>query len=381
MPPPLHIEDDHVFGLTACRKYGGIFVPPHIGVIHQYMREMHAGCGKMILGSDSHTRYGALGTMAVGEGGGELVKQILEQTWDTAYPEVVAVYLDGKPRPGVGPQDIAIAIITAVFKNGYVKNKVMEFVGPGVSTMSTDYRNGIDVMTTETTCLSSIWRTDEDTRAFLAEHGRGEEYKELNPADTAYYDGCVYVDLSTVHSMIALPFHPSNGYEIRVLNANLDDILHAVEADAQKLIKKPGLHLNLWEKVRDGALWADQGTIGGCAGGNYSNIMEAAYLLRGRSTGNGEFALGVYPSSQAVMLDLMRKGALADLIAAGATVRTAFCGPCFGAGDTPARTWTTPSPRSPWTSPWSATRATAATSPPASVPLPSRRVWSRRRTA
>ena len=329
-------EDDHVFGLTACRKYGGIFVPPHIGVIHQYMREMHAGCGKMILGSDSHTRYGALGTMAVGEGGGELVKQILEQTWDTAYPDVVAVYLDGKPRPGVGPQDIAIAIITAVFKNGYVKNKVMEFVGPGVSTMSTDYRNGIDVMTTETTCLSSIWRTDEDTRAFLTEHGRGGEYKELNPADTAYYDGCVYVDLSTVHSMIALPFHPSNGYEIRELNANLDDILHLVEADAQKLIKKPGLHLNLWEKVRDGALWADQGTIGGCAGGNYSNIMEAAYLLRGKSTGAGEFALGVYPSSQAVMLDLMRKGALTDLIAAGATIRTAFCGPCFGACDTPA---------------------------------------------
>jgi aconitate hydratase len=329
-------EDDHVFGLTACRKYGGIFVPPHIGVIHQYMREMHAGCGKMILGSDSHTRYGALGTMAVGEGGGELVKQILEQTWDTAYPDVVAVYLDGKPRPGVGPQDIAIAIITAVFKNGYVKNKVMEFVGPGVSTMSTDYRNGIDVMTTETTCLSSIWRTDEDTRAFLTEHGRGGEYKELNPADTAYYDGCVYVDLSTVHSMIALPFHPSNGFEIRELNANLDEILHQVEADAQKLIKKPGLHLNLWEKVRDGALWADQGTIGGCAGGNYSNIMEAAYLLRGKSTGAGEFALGVYPSSQAVMLDLMRKGALTDLIAAGATIRTAFCGPCFGAGDTPA---------------------------------------------
>jgi aconitate hydratase len=297
---------------------------------------MHAGCGKMILGSDSHTRYGALGTMAVGEGGGELVKQILEQTWDTAYPDVVAVYLDGKPRPGVGPQDIAIAIITAVFKNGYVKNKVMEFVGPGVSTMSTDYRNGIDVMTTETTCLSSIWRTDEDTRAFLTEHGRGGEYKELNPADTAYYDGCVYVDLSTVHSMIALPFHPSNGFEIRELNANLDEILHQVEADAQKLIKKPGLHLNLWEKVRDGALWADQGTIGGCAGGNYSNIMEAAYLLRGKSTGAGEFALGVYPSSQAVMLDLMRKGALTDLIAAGATIRTAFCGPCFGAGDTPA---------------------------------------------
>ena len=329
-------EDDHVFGLTACRKYGGIFVPPHIGVIHQYMREMHAGGGKMILGSDSHTRYGALGTMAVGEGGGELVKQILEQTWDAAYPEVVCVYLEGKPNPGIGPQDIAIAIISAVFKNGYVKNKVMEFVGPGVSSMTTDYRNGIDVMTTETTCLSSIWRTDEDTKAFLTEHGRGDEYKELNPADVAYYDGCIRIDLSTIHSMIALPFHPSNGFEIRELNANMDDILHGVEEDMKKLIKKPNLHLNLWEKVHDGALYADQATIGGCAGGNYSNIMEAAYLLKGKNTGAGEFALGVYPSSQAVMLDLMRKGALADLISAGATVRTAFCGPCFGAGDTPA---------------------------------------------
>ncbi len=329
-------EDDHVFGLTACRKYGGIYLPPHMGVIHQYMRETMAGGGKMILGSDSHTRYGALGTMAVGEGGGELVKQILEQTWDAAYPEVVAVYLDGKPRPGVGPQDIAIAIVSAVFKNGYVKNKVMEFVGPGVSTMSTDYRNGIDVMTTETTCLSSVWRTDEDTRAYLKEHGREDEFKKLDPAAVAYYDGCVYIDLSTVHSMIALPFHPSNGYEIRELNANLDDILHAVELDAQKLIKRPGLHLNLWEKVRDGALYADQGTIAGCAGGTYTNIMEAAYLLDGKSTGAGEFALGVYPSSQAVMLDLTRKGAVEKLIAAGATIRTAFCGPCFGAGDTPA---------------------------------------------
>ena len=329
-------EDDHVFGLTACKKYGGIFLPPHMGVIHQYMREALAGGGKMILGSDSHTRYGALGTMAVGEGGGELVKQILEQTWDTAYPEVVAVYLDGKPNPGVGPQDIAIAIITAVFKNGYVKNKVMEFVGPGVSGMSTDYRNGIDVMTTETTCLSSIWRTDEDTRAFLKEHGREEDFRQLDPAEVAWYDGCVYVDLSTVHSMIALPFHPSNGYEIRELNANMADILHSVEVDAGKLIKNPSLHLNLREKVRDGALYADQGTIAGCAGGTYSNIMEAAYLLRGKNTGDGEFALGVYPSSQAVMLDLMRKGALTDLIAAGATIRTAFCGPCFGAGDTPA---------------------------------------------
>ena len=329
-------EDDHVFGLTACKKYGGIYLPPHMGVIHQYMREAMAGGGKMILGSDSHTRYGALGTMAVGEGGGELVKQILEQTWDAAYPEVVAVYLDGKPNPGIGPQDIAIAIVSAVFKNGYVKNKVMEFVGPGVSSMDTDYRNGIDVMTTETTCLSSIWRTDEDTRSFLAEHGRADDFKQLNPADTAYYDGCIYIDLSTIHSMIALPFHPSNGYEIRELNANMDDILHAVEEDAQKLIKRPNLHLNLWEKVRDGALYVDQGTIAGCAGGNYSNIMEAAYLLNGKSTGTDEFALGVYPSSQAVMLDLVRKGAIEKLIAAGATIRTAFCGPCFGAGDTPA---------------------------------------------
>ena len=329
-------EDDHLFGLSACKKYGGIFLPPHMGVIHQYMREAVAGGGKMILGSDSHTRYGALGTMAVGEGGGELVKQILEQTWDAAYPEVVAVYLDGKPRPGVGPQDIAIAIVSAVFKNGYVKNKVMEFVGPGVSSMSTDYRNGIDVMTTETTCLSSIWRTDEDTKAFLTEHERGEEFRQLDPADVAYYDRCIYIDLSTVHSMIALPFHPSNGFEIRELNANLDEILHAVEVDVQKLIKRPNLHLNLWEKVRDGALYADQGTIAGCAGGTYSNIMEAAYLLDGKSTGTDEFALGVYPSSQAVMLDLLRKGAIEKLISAGATIRTAFCGPCFGAGDTPA---------------------------------------------
>ena len=329
-------EDDHLFGLTACKKYGGIYLPPHMGVIHQYMRETMAGGGKMILGSDSHTRYGALGTMAVGEGGGELVKQILEQTWDAAYPEVVAVYLDGKPNPGIGPQDIAIAIVSAVFKNGYVKNKVMEFVGPGVSSMSTDYRNGIDVMTTETTCLSSIWRTDEDTRAYLAEHGRAGDFVQLDPAETAYYDGCVYIDLSTIHSMIALPFHPSNGFEIRELNANLDDILHAVEADVQKLIKRPELHLNLWEKVHDGALYADQGTIAGCAGGTYTNIMEAAHLLNGKSTGTDEFALGVYPSSQAVMMDLLRKGALEKLITAGATIRTAFCGPCFGAGDTPA---------------------------------------------
>ena len=329
-------EDDHVFGLTAAKKYGGIYLPPHMGVIHQYMRETMAGGGKMILGSDSHTRYGALGTMAVGEGGGELVKQILEQTWDVKYPEVIAVYLDGKPNPGIGPQDIAIAIVTAVFKNGYVKNKVMEFVGPGVSSMSTDYRNGIDVMTTETTCLSSIWRTDEDTEQFLKVHGRGEDCKKLEPKETAYYDGCIYIDLSQIHSMIALPFHPSNGYEIRELNANMDEILHEVEEDAKKLIKNPDLHLNLWEKVHEGALYADQGTIAGCSGGTYSNIMEAAYLLDGKGTGQDVFNLSVYPSSQAVMMDLVRKGAIEKLIASGATIRTAFCGPCFGAGDTPA---------------------------------------------
>ena len=329
-------EDDHVFGLTAAKKYGGIYLPPHMGVIHQYMRETMAGGGKMILGSDSHTRYGALGTMAVGEGGGELVKQILEQTWDVKYPEVVAVYLDGKPNPGIGPQDIAIAIVTAVFKNGYVKNKVMEFVGPGVSNMSTDYRNGIDVMTTETTCLSSIWRTDEDTEAFLKEHGRSNEYKKLDPKAVAYYDGCIYIDLSQIHSMIALPFHPSNGYEIRELNANMDDILHEVEDEAKKLIKNPDLHLNLWEKVHDGALYADQGTIAGCSGGTYSNIMEASYLLDGKGTGQDVFNLSVYPSSQPVMMELVRKGAIEKLIASGVTIRTAFCGPCFGAGDTPA---------------------------------------------
>lgn len=329
-------EDDHVFGLTAAKKYGGIYLPPHMGVIHQYMRETMAGGGKMILGSDSHTRYGALGTMAVGEGGGELVKQILEQTWDVKYPEVVAVYLDGKPNPGIGPQDIAIAIVTAVFKNGYVKNKIMEFVGPGVSSMSTDFRNGIDVMTTETTCLSSIWRTDEDTRKFLKAHGREEEYRRLEPQETAYYDGCIYIDLSQIHSMIALPFHPSNGYEIRELNANMDEILHEVEEGAKKLIKNPHLYLNLWEKVHDGALYADQGTIAGCSGGTYSNIMEAAYLLDGKGTGQDVFNLSVYPSSQAVMMDLVRKGAIEKLIASGVTIRTAFCGPCFGAGDTPA---------------------------------------------
>ncbi|MBS6953301.1 MAG: hydratase [Enterocloster asparagiformis] len=328
-------EDDHMFGLSAAKKYGGIYVPPHIAVIHQYMREMMAGGGKMILGSDSHTRYGALGTMAIGEGGGELVKQLLCDTYDVACPGVVAVYLDGEPAPYVGPQDIALAIIGAVFKNGYVKNKVMEFVGPGISHMTTDYRNGVDVMTTETTCLSSIWRTDEDTRRYLAAHGRADDYKELNPADVAYYDGCVYVDLSTVKPMIALPFHPSNTYEIDELNANLKDILHSVEEEAKK-VAGGRASFSLMDKITgDGKLMVQQGIIAGCAGGNYTNVVEAAHALKGKDCGCDEFSLAVYPSSQPVFADLVKKGAISDLMAAGAIIRTAFCGPCFGAGDTP----------------------------------------------
>ncbi len=328
-------EDDHVFGLTAAKHYGGIFVPPHIAVIHQYMREMMAGCGRMILGSDSHTRYGALGTMAIGEGGGELVKQLLCDTYDVAYPGVVAVYLEGKPAPGVGPHDVALAIVGAVFKNGYVKNKVLEFVGPGVGSMDTDYRNGVDVMTTETTCLSSIWQTDEDTKAYLAMHGRADAYKELKPADVAYYDGVVKVDLSAVKPMIALPFHPSNTYTIEELNANLGDILRSVEVEARKL-SGSSAGISLTDKIRDGGLWVDQGIIAGCAGGNYSNVMEAAHILKNGSCGSDVFSLAVYPSSQPVFMDLVRKGAISDLMAAGAMVKTAFCGPCFGAGDTPA---------------------------------------------
>ena len=327
-------EDDHMFGLSAAKKYGGIYVPPHIAVIHQYMREMFAGCGKMILGSDSHTRYGALGTMAIGEGGGELVKQLLCNTYDVACPEVVAIYLDGKPNPWVGPQDIALAIIGAVFKNGYVKNKVMEFVGPGVSSMTTDFRNGIDVMTTETTCLSSIWRTDEDTKKFLNIHGRGDAYKELNPADVAYYDGVVYVDLSTVKPMIALPFHPSNVYEIDELNANLKDILHEVEQEALK-VSQGKVQYHLVDKITDRGLQVQQAIIAGCAGGNYTNVVEAAHALKGKDTGNNEFSLAVYPSSQPVFINLTKQGYIADLMEAGAIIRTAFCGPCFGAGDTP----------------------------------------------
>lgn len=329
-------EDDHVFGLSAAKKYGGIFVPPHVAVIHQYMREKMAGCGKMIIGSDSHTRYGALGTMAVGEGGGELVKQLLCDTYDVAYPGVVGVYLTGKPSPAVGPHDIAIAIVGAVFKNGYVKNKVMEFVGPGVASMTTDYRNSVDVMTTETTCLSSVWRTDDDTKAYLTQHGRGADYKELNPKDVAYYDGMIYIDLSTIKPMIAMPMHPSNAFAIDELNENLADILHETEENIKSRMSNPDIQFSLTDKIVNGKLHVQQGVIAGCAGGNYSNVMAAAHILKNASCGNGVFTLDVYPSSQPVYMDLVRKGAAADLMAAGAIMKTAFCGPCFGAGDTPA---------------------------------------------
>ena len=336
-------EDDHVFGLSAAKKYGGIFVPPHIAVIHQYMREAMAGCGKMLLGSDSHTRYGALGTMAVGEGGGELVKQLLKDTWDIAYPGVVNIYLTGAPQPGVGPQDIALAIIGAVYENGYVKNKVMEFTGPGIASMTTDFRNAVDVMTTETTCLSSIWETDEDTKAFLTQHGRGDDYRKLQPAEIAYYDGCVFVDLSQIKPMIALPFHPSNTYTIEELNGNLEEILHAVEQNAVEITSNPDIEFTLRDKIEKsaggpagGRLRVQQGIIAGCAGGNFCNVADAAHILKNASCGSDVFNLSVYPSSQAVFLDLVKKGAITDLMAAGAVVKTAFCGPCFGAGDTPA---------------------------------------------
>ena len=329
-------DDDHYFGLSAAKKYGGLFVPQHIAVCHQFMREQFAGGGKMILGSDSHTRYGALGTMAIGEGGGELSKQLLQQTYDVAYPGVIAIYLTGKPQPFVGPHDIALAICGAVYKNGYVKNKVMEFVGPGVSSMTTDYRNGIDVMTTETTCLSSIWRTDDDTKAFLGKHHRGEEFKALNPEKVAYYDGCVEIDLSTIKPMIALPFYPSNAYEIDYLYENLTDILRETEKAADQ-VAEGRAHFTLLDKItKDGKLQVQQGIIAGCAGGNYTNVVEAAHALKGKNCGDGEFYLSVYPSSQPVYTDLDRKGLLADLMDAGAVIRSAFCGPCFGAGDTPA---------------------------------------------
>ena len=329
-------DDDHFFGLSAAKKYGGIYVPPHIAVIHQFMRENFAGCGKMILGSDSHTRYGALGTMAIGEGGGELDKQLLGDTYDIAYPDVVAIYLTGAPQPGVGPMDVALAIVSAVYKSGFVKNKVMEFVGPGIASLPTDYRNGIDVMTTETTCLSSVWQTDADTKAWLTLHKRGDDYRELKPAHVAYYDALVEVDLSAIRPMIALPFHPSNAYTIDALYENLEDILRETEIAAEK-VAEGRAHFSLLDKVTsDGKLACQQGVIAGCAGGTYSNIVEAAHALKGASTGYDEFYLSVYPSSQPVFVDLDRKGLLADLMDAGAIVRTAFCGPCFGAGDTPA---------------------------------------------
>ncbi|WPC41243.1 hydratase [Clostridium sp. JS66] len=329
-------EDDHLFGLSAAKKYGGIFVPPHIAVIHQYMREMMAGCGKMILGSDSHTRYGALGTMAIGEGGGELVKQLLSNTYDVDYPEVVGVYLTGTPNPGIGPQDVALSIIGAVFKNGFVKNRVMEFVGPGIKNLSVEYRTGIDVMTTETTCLTSIWCTDDKVKDYLEVHQRGNDYSELNPEEVAYYDKIITVDLSKVQSMIALPFHPSNVYTINELNANMMDILDKVEKEGQKLFKGTDLKFSLKDKVINGRLFSEQGSIAGCAGGNYENICAAANILDGKSIGNAEFTLSVYPSSMPVYQSLVDNGIASKLIPTGTVLKTAFCGPCFGGGDTPA---------------------------------------------
>lgn len=328
-------EDDHMFGLTCAKKYGGMYVPPHQAVIHQFAREMLAGGGKMILGSDSHTRYGALGTMAMGEGGPELVKQLLNKTYDIKMPGVVAIYLDGEPSVGVGPQDVALAIIGATFANGYVNNKVMEFVGPGVDKLSADFRIGIDVMTTETTCLSSIWKTDETIREFYETHGRSEEYKELNPGAAAYYDGLVYVDLSKIKPMIAMPFHPSNTYTIDEVNANLKDILHDVEQKA--LVSLDGaVEYSLQDKIREGKLYVEQGIIAGCAGGGFENICAAAEIIKGKNIGSDAFTFSVYPASTPVYMELVRNGAVADLMAAGTIVKTAFCGPCFGAGDTPA---------------------------------------------
>ncbi len=328
-------EDDHMFGLTCAQKYGGIYVPPHQAVIHQFAREMLAKCGDMILGSDSHTRYGALGTMAIGEGGGELAKQLLGKTYDVNMPGVIAVYLTGSPVPGVGPQDVALAIIKAVFANGYVKNKVMEFVGPGVANLSADFRVGVDVMTTETTCLSSIWSTDEKIREFYAVHGREGDYKELNPGADAYYDGAIELDLGEIRPMIAMPFHPSCAYTIEEVNKNLMDILEETEKRA-KVSFGDKVDFTLKNKVIDGKLYVDQGVIAGCAGGGFENICAAADILKGKDTGNGKFLLNVYPASMPVYMELMKNGAFASLVDAGAIIKTAFCGPCFGAGDTPA---------------------------------------------
>ena len=328
-------EDDHVFGLSCAKKYGGIYVPPHQAVIHQYAREELAECGAMILGSDSHTRYGALGTMAVGEGGGELAKQLLGKTYDVARPGVVAIYLDGEPAKGVGPQDVALAIIGATFAKGYVKNKVMEFVGPGIAKLSSDYRIGIDVMTTETTCLSSIWTTDEKTKEWYDTHYRPDAYKEMKPESVAYYDGVVYVDLSKVRPMIALPFHPSNTYTIEELNANLSDILHDVEEKGRKQLTGD-VEFKLTDKIHDGRLYVEQGIIAGCAGGGFENICDAVDILKGHYIGSDEFTLSVYPASVPIMMELINNGRAAEILHAGAVMKTAFCGPCFGAGDTPA---------------------------------------------
>ncbi len=328
-------EDDHMFGLTCAKRYGGVYVPPHQAVIHQYAREMLAGGGRMILGSDSHTRYGALGTMAMGEGGPELVKQLLSQTYDINMPGVIGVYLTGEPVKGVGPQDVALAIIGAVFGNGYVKNKVMEFVGPGVASLSADFRIGIDVMTTETTCLSSIWRTDAQIKEFYEIHGRTEEYKELNPGEAAYYDGMITVDLSKIRPMIAMPFHPSNTYTIDEVNANLKDVLHDVEERA-KVSLDGAVPYSLQDKVVDGKFMVDQGIIAGCAGGGFENICAAADILRGSYTGSDGFTLSVYPASMPVYMELIKNGCAAAILETGAVLKTAFCGPCFGAGDTPA---------------------------------------------
>lgn len=327
-------EDDHKFALSAAHKYGGIYVPTNMANIHSYNREMMAGVGRMILGSDSHTRYGALGTMAIGEGGGELAKQLVGRTYDFARPGVIAIYLDGAPRPGVGAQDVALTIIGAVYKNGYVKNKVMEFVGPGVANLPIEYRNGIDVMTTETTCWSSIWVTDENTQKYYTIHGRPQDYKKIEPAEVAYYDGCVYIDLSTVECTIAMPMHPSNTYTIHELQENALDILNAVQAQANKQLK--GVTMDIVSKFHDGGIWVEQGEIAGCSGGTYDSICAAADILRGKSCGNGAFTLSVYPGSMPALAQLMKNGRAHDLVAAGVILRECFCGPCFGAGDCPA---------------------------------------------
>ena len=329
-------EDDHRFARSAAHKYGGIYVPPNMAVIHSYNREMMSGCGRMILGSDSHTRYGALGTLAVGEGGGELAKQLVGRTYDMTYPGVVAVYLTGKPNPGVGPHDVALALVGATYANGYVKNKVMEFIGPGVANLSADYRNGIDVMTTETTCWSSVWQTDEVTRQYFEQHGRPEAYKELKPAEGAYYDGCIELDLSTVECMIALPMHPSYAYPIREVKANAKDILHEIEQQANRQLGGK-VKMDLLSKIGpDGRIYVDQGIVAGCSGGTFENICAVADLIKGRSCGNGAFKLSVYPDSMPTYLELVKNGAVADIVSAGGIFRECFCGPCFGAGDTPA---------------------------------------------